>query len=193
MARKDRLIIGITGPAGSGKGVIVEYLLKKGFTHFSVRGYITEEIIKRGMTINRESMVIVGNDLRKKYGSSYIVDELYKRAEKLKKDAIIESIRTLGEAESLRNKGKFILLSIDADIKERYERIKKRASSTDNISFEDFKKQEEVEYSNPDVNKQNISACMKVSDYTIKNDSTKEELYLKIDELLLKIDKEKNN
>jgi dephospho-CoA kinase len=177
-------IIGITGPAGAGKGVIVDYLKDKGFNHFSVRAFITEEILARGMAVNRENMVLVGNELRQKYGTSYCVDELYKRAQKNKKNAIIESIRTEGEVESLRKKSNFMLLAIDADMKLRYERIKKRNSETDKVTFEEFKKQEDIEYANKDKNKQNIKVVMHMADYTLENNGSLEELYLKIDKII---------
>ena len=61
------IIIGITGTIGAGKGTIVEYLTdKKGFTHYSVRSFLIDEIKKRGFEVNRDSMVLVANDLRKK-------------------------------------------------------------------------------------------------------------------------------
>jgi len=72
------MIIGITGTLGSGKGTIVDYLVKqKGFIHFSVRQFILEEIRKRNLPQNRDSMVMVANDLRKKNSPSYITDQLY--------------------------------------------------------------------------------------------------------------------
>ena len=53
------IIIGITGTLGAGKGTIVDYLIKtKGFTHYSVRAFITKEIEKRKLPVNRDSMVI---------------------------------------------------------------------------------------------------------------------------------------
>ena len=74
------MIVGITGTLGAGKGTIVEYLLKKNFKHFSVREFLVGEISKRGLESNRGNMVLVGNDLRARFGSSYIVKELYARA-----------------------------------------------------------------------------------------------------------------
>ena len=67
------IVIGITGTLGAGKGTIVDYLVKnKGFNHFSVRSFIAQEIQNRGMTVNRDSLTEVANDLRSANSPSYI-------------------------------------------------------------------------------------------------------------------------
>ena len=72
------ITIGITGTLGAGKGTIVDYLIKnKGFVHYSVRSFITEEINRRGLPVNRDSMTMVGNDLRAQHSPSWIVEQLY--------------------------------------------------------------------------------------------------------------------
>ncbi|MDR1974927.1 MAG: AAA family ATPase [Bacteroidales bacterium] len=168
------MIIGITGTLGAGKGTVVEFLVnEKGFTHYSVRQFLIKEIEKRGLEINRDSMLKVANELRANNGASYITDELYKEAVAHQGDAVIESIRAVGEITSLRQKGEFILLAIDADPVLRYERILERGSETDNISFETFLENEKREMINTDPNKQNIAACMALADVTIRNDYTK--------------------
>jgi dCMP deaminase len=86
----------------------VKFLLEKGFKHYSVRDYLIEEIEKRGMEVDRNSMVFVANDLREKNSSSYIVEELYRRAEIVGGNVVIESIRTSGEIELLREKGEYV-------------------------------------------------------------------------------------
>ena len=56
-------IIGITGTIGAGKGTIVDYLVKeKGYVHYSVREFLAEEVIKRGLEVNRDTLTEVGND-----------------------------------------------------------------------------------------------------------------------------------
>jgi len=107
------IIIGITGTLGAGKGTIVEYLTKsRGFAHFSVRGFLLDEIRKRGLPENRDSMVVVANDLRKINSPSYITDQLFLQATNKGKDAVIESIRTPGEVESLKSKSQFYLFAV---------------------------------------------------------------------------------
>ena len=75
------IILGITGTLGAGKGTIVDYLVsEKGFEHFSVRSFLLEEIREQGLPENRDSMYRLANDLRAKFGPSYVVDRLYDRA-----------------------------------------------------------------------------------------------------------------
>jgi len=179
------LIIGITGTLGAGKGTIVDYLVsRKGFAHYSVRAYIAEEIVRRGMEVNRDSMVVVANDLRRQHSPSYITDELYFMAIKAGKDAVIESIRTPGEVISLRKKGNFVLFAVDAPPEVRYERIRQRNSETDHISFETFLMNEKREMESDDPFTQNIARCIKQADFTFTNDGTIEELNEQVESVL---------
>jgi dephospho-CoA kinase len=146
-----------------------------------VRDFLKKEIIERRMPINRDSMVIVANDLRRTYGASYITDCLYKQAVLQGGNAIIESIRAVGEIESLREKGAFILWAVDALPEVRYRRIVERASETDHISYETFLENEKREMVSTDSNKQNIAACMTLADMTLRNDGAVEEFYKEID------------
>ncbi|HVW71909.1 MAG TPA: AAA family ATPase, partial [Candidatus Paceibacterota bacterium] len=69
------MIIALTGTNGAGKGAVVDYLVKdKGFAHHSMSGFITDEIKRRGMPVNRDSMNIVGNDLRKTYHPAHVAE-----------------------------------------------------------------------------------------------------------------------
>jgi dephospho-CoA kinase len=176
------IIIGITGTLGAGKGTIVDYLMnKKGFSHYSVRAFVTEEIKKRNLTVNRDNMVMVANELRAKHSPSYIVEQLYEQAIKSEKNCIIESIRTPGEVVALKSKGNFFLFAVDAPAKVRYDRILQRKSETDNISFDIFIENEKREMNSTDPNKQNISKCIEMADYFFENDETIERLEKKVD------------
>ncbi|HOI86480.1 MAG TPA: AAA family ATPase [Lentimicrobium sp.] len=167
------LIIGITGTLGAGKGTIVEYLVReREFVSFSVRGFISREIEKRGMPVNRDSMVIVANDLRARHSSSYIVDCLFEEARLTGKNCVIESIRTPGEIESLRVKGSFYLFAVDADPFTRYTRISERKSETDRIDYETFIANEEREMTSEDPNHQNLRKCIEMADYVFTNDQS---------------------
>lgn len=139
------------------------------------------------MPVNRDSMVIVANELRAHYDASYIVEQLYEQAKISGKDTIIESIRALGEVEALKGKGAFYLFAIDADPKMRYERAVLRGSETDKISYEEFISNEEREMQNEDPSKQNIAKCIQLADFVFNNNGTIESLHKEIEETLTKL------
>ena len=181
-------MIGVTGTLGSGKGTIVDFLVEeKGFVHFSVRAFVSEEIVRRGLEVNRDSMVLVANDLRKHHSPSYITDQLYERAVAAGKDSIIESIRTPGEVHSLRKKGGFFLFAVDADPEIRYQRITMRRSETDHVSFETFLENERREMDSLDPNAQNIGKCIELADYHLQNNGTIEQLNKQVEKILKEI------
>lgn len=182
------IVIGITGTLGAGKSTIAEYLAQKwGFAHYSFRDFTVEEVKKRRLTINRNTMVQVANELRSKFGPGYIAEELYKRAEFSGKNSVLESIRTVGEVESLRRRKNFYLFAVDAEPRMRYQRICERKSATDAVSYEKFLEDEERESKSDDPSKQNLAKCMELADYNFNNNGTHEELYSQIDKVLNKI------
>jgi len=139
------------------------------------------------MLVNRDSMTTVANELRANNSPSYITDQLYKQAVENAKDCIIESIRTPGEVYSLKAKSDFYLFAVDANPKVRFERIKIRKSSTDNIDFKTFMANEDREMNTADPNKQNLSKCIKMADYKFNNDGDLESLNKEVEIVLNKI------
>ena len=183
------IIIGITGTLGAGKGTLVDYLAEhKGFAHFSVRDFLVVELEKRRLDVNRDTMTSLANELRANNSPSYITDQLYEQALASGKNSIIESIRTPGEITSLRKKGDFYLFAVDANPKVRYERISMRKSATDNIDFETFLANEQREMTAADPNKQNLSECIKQSDFVFDNNGDLDKLYGQLISVLDRLD-----
>jgi dephospho-CoA kinase len=180
-------IIGITGTIGSGKGTVVEYLVSKyGFKHYSARKFLSEEVARRGLPDNRDSMHEVGNSLRAEFGPSFTVEKLYDQAVlNGGPGAVIESLRNVGEIMALKSKPELVqIMAVDADPKIRYERILKRKSSTDNVSFEKFIEDEQKEMKDMDPNGMNIAECMRLSDAHIENNGSLEDLHEQIDKIV---------
>jgi dephospho-CoA kinase len=178
------MILGITGSFGAGKGAVVDYLVQeKGFVHFAARTFLIEEIQKRELPVNRDTMASIANELRAEHGPTYVMEELLKEAEASGKDAVIESLRAKAEVAYIQQEGG-IVLGVDATPEIRFARVIKRASETDHVTYEKWVEQEKKEMNPSDPNKQDIFGALKLSDVIIENDGTIEELYQKIDEFL---------
>ncbi len=178
------MILGLTGSFGAGKGWVANYLVtEKGFAHFSARTFIIAEITRLGLPINRDSMIVVANDLRKNHGPTYIFEQLVGMAKEHGGDCVVESIRAVAEAQYLKGQGG-VVLGIDATPEIRYDRIRKRGNETDNVTFAEWRDQE-IRESNPDdPTKQDIFGALRESDHIISNDGDEEALRQAIDKFL---------
>lgn len=179
------MIIGITGTLGAGKGTIVEYLESKGYTHYSVRDFLTRELESRGIAKNRSTMLALANELRETYGPSFIAEQLLAQAKEDGDNAVIESVRSVGEAQFLKENGAK-LWAVDADPKTRYERVYRRASVTDQVSFEEFRQQEAAEFANTDQTKPNLRAVMALANDVFTNNGTPIDLFKQVEHALMR-------
>jgi dCMP deaminase len=166
------MIIGLTGKNSAGKGNLVRVFEEEGFAHFSVREFLKEEIDRRGEVPGdnlRDRLIFMGNLLREENGPSYIAEELYMRAEKDGRNAVIESLRCPGEIGALRDLDRedFYLVGVDAPVEERYKRAVEKGFEEE---FEEFVCQEEKELHSNNPNRQNLSLCLYMADYLFFSD-----------------------
>lgn len=178
------MIIGITGTNGAGKGTVVDYLVQKGFHHYSVREELIEEIKRRGLPVDRPNMRLVANDLRLNNEPEYFDKLFFADAErKGYEDFLIESVRVVQSAQWLKEHGA-VLWTVDADRKVRYERTVLRGSETDKVDFDTWVMQEEREWNNTAAHDMNVPAVIAMADVTLTNNGTLEELHAQIDKAL---------
>ncbi|KKU81474.1 MAG: hypothetical protein UY07_C0017G0012 [Parcubacteria group bacterium GW2011_GWA1_47_8] len=176
------IILGITGYPSSGKDTVANYLVEKGFTHISTGDLIREEMMKKGIPLDRAHMQEFANEMRKVHGPGYLALEAIKR---VFGNTIVSGLRNIFEVKVLREKfgDQYIMIALTAPIETRYEWATARKREGDVIPFELFKVEEEAEHhGRPDT--QQVDDVIAMADYTIENTGVKEELLQKIDELV---------
>lgn len=177
------LIIGLAGHPSSGKDTAGRYLEKKGFFHISCGDLLRAEMTKLGMPIDRPSVRKFVTEKRKQLGAHYPVDIA---AQFFKDKTVITGFRNRAEVNYLKERytTNFILIGIEAPLKVRYERALGRNREGDNISFEDFQKHEEAER-NAHPESHELDNVLAEADISIENDGSQEDLYTKIENILL--------
>jgi dephospho-CoA kinase len=180
--RIKNMIIGLSGTNSSGKDTVAEYLADLGFTIVSLSDILREEMQKRQIKIERESLIETANVLEKEWGKGALAKkavEEYGQKQKL----VISSIRKPAEVDYLKRLEGFRLVFVDAPIEMRFMRVVKRGrEGEDKLSFEEFKRQEEIEMSGK--SSQRLDYCKEKADIILTNDGTLEELIEKVDAII---------
>ncbi|MCE9585839.1 AAA family ATPase [Candidatus Uhrbacteria bacterium] len=152
-----KLIIGLVGQAGCGKGTAADLLRDKygaGYIRFSgILGTVLETL---GIEKSRENFVKLSNSLRKEYGEDALSYAVEKIALSSPEDiVVIDGIRRPEDIVALEPLPHFKLLSIEVPAELRYERMKKRGEKATeaNMTWEQFQKEEKfpTEITIPDV------------------------------------------
>ena len=175
------MLIGIVGTLGSGKGTVVEYLKRKGYTHYSASAYLRTVLEARGIVVNRDAYSKLAGELRF-LDPAGLVRAVYEQViADGKKNVIIEALHDDGEANFIKEMGG-VLLGVDAEMMVRYDRIIIRGTEKDDVSFEDFTRQ--IEREETGGGHHNIRSVLGAVDYMIENNGTLAELHTKVDAFL---------
>ena len=177
------MIIAITGTNCSGKETVANYLVKKGYEHFSLSDIIREELTKKGVNHSRKNLFNMGNELRRKFGNNILALRALKRIKN--PNTVISSIRHPSEIAELKKQKNIFLIAIDAPIELRFARSLKRAKPGEEKTFEAFKNQE-LDESTERKGFQQLRKCIRMADVLIINDKTIDNLYKKVDEIINK-------
>ena len=172
--------IGIIGPIPSGKDTVAEYISEKLKIPFYVISDILKEIAaSRNIPLTRDNLIALGNELAREKGEEYLSKNIL---EKIKYVGIIVGMRQLGQIQYLKKNSNLVLISVDASPEIRFDRTKKRKKLGEAKNLEDFMRKEMKENSGDNI--QRLFECMKLLDYDIENNSTRNHLYKQIDRML---------
>ena len=178
------MIIGIVGPIASGKSILSDMLVRRGFVKVSFSEEVRAEATKRGIQIERKHLQDLGNLLREQEGDDYWAKRVIARMEK-GKNTVVEGIRHPAEVQALRALQEFVLIGVTAPVAQRYQWIMMRGKDSDPASLEGVKAIDARDQgSGEGSHGQQSAAAFQLADYTLLNDTTREKLEQKVKRLL---------
>lgn len=178
------MIIGVVGSIASGKDTMADYLKTKGFKTVSLSDEIRELMRAEGIETTVPNMTEYGNNLRVAKGHGFLAKKAIERIKN--EDAIITSIRQVGEIETLKENPDFALVKLDAPIEMRLDRLLKRKREGDVESLNELKAIE-AKQADGKNGAMNMNRCFEMADAEIINDGTVEELYQEVDKMIEKL------
>lgn len=178
------MIVGITGPIASGKSVLAEMLVERGFIRLTLSEEVREEAKVRGIPIERTALQNLGNDLRVKHGNGYWACRVLAKTVP-NKNYVIEGIRNPGEIKELRKERNFILIGVTAPEDLRLCWILKRTKDSDPKTLEGIRAIDRRDRGIGEATHgQQSEACFAMADTYIINNTTLDDLRLKAAELV---------
>jgi dephospho-CoA kinase len=182
--KKVMKVIGVVGLNGSGKDEVVKYLNRQyGVNLISVGDLVREIAGREGVEPTRENLDEITRKYFTRYGRGYFLKLVVEKIRQNRWEFTgISGIRSPEDVKVLEEafKNMFILISVNiTDAQVRYARMKKRGSQRDNMTYEDFQKQDQV---SEDLFR--VHEVMMLAQISVANDGPLEDLHRKIDDLV---------
>jgi len=172
-------VLAICGLPGSGKSTAIDAIRNLGSV-IIMGDIIRNEAKKRKLEPTSENLGKIAKELRLKYGPNIIAEKCVDLINKQNNNIIfIDGLRSMAEVKVFRKHWKFPIIAIVLEERRRFKRLFERARSDDPKSIDDLKDRDkrEIEFG--------LEEVLNNADYTIKNDSTKEDLKERIRKLVL--------
>ncbi|MBI3313764.1 MAG: dephospho-CoA kinase [Candidatus Omnitrophica bacterium] len=182
------MIIGLTGKNGSGKGEVAKYLQERGFHYYSLSDVLREEAQRENKSVTRDVLVDLGNKLRQEHGPSVLAEKIFARLDP-EKNYVIDSLRHPSEIQVFRRRRDFILTTVRAPERLRFERLRQRGRENDPRTFEDFQGLESREAKSATESDQQLDQAISMADVVLDNTGPLKMLHDKVKEVLLEFSK----
>ncbi|MBI3307730.1 MAG: dephospho-CoA kinase [Candidatus Omnitrophica bacterium] len=185
------MIIGLTGKNGSGKGEVAKYLQERGFHYYSLSDVLREEAQKENKPVTRDILVELGNQLRGAHGPAVLAEKIFARLDP-EKNYVIDSLRHPSEIQVFRRRRDFILTTVRAPEKLRFERLRQRGRESDPKDFEQFQNLEGREAKSVTNSDQQLDQAISMADVVVDNTGPLKALHEKVKEVLLEFSKKES-
>lgn len=181
----NKIIIGIVGEICSGKGTAADYLRKKyDGVVFKFSTVMRDVLDRLYLPQTRENLQALSLTLRQTFGQDLFAKTMARDAAASTSEVtIIDGIRRPSDISELTKLDHFHLITITADEKTRFERIRERKENPNDAekTWEQFRKEAAAD------TEATIRTIAPFAEYMIENNSDRETLYQKIDAIITKI------
>lgn len=174
--------IALVGMPGAGKTLCAKHLEERGFFQFRFGGIITDEVTRRGLSINPENERTVREEFRRNEGMDAIAKRALphlKAGMKSHVTIIMDGLYSFSEYKTLRPEfgDDMVVVAITCPRRVRYQRLaerKDRPLTAEEALQRDYQEIERLEKGGP----------IAIADYTLINDGEPDDLLQKLDSLL---------
>ena len=178
-------VIGVVGLNGSGKDEVVRYLnLRYGVPLISVGDIVREIAEHERVEPTRDNLDEITKRCFAEHGKGYFLKLVVEKIRQSHWEYVgISGIRSPEDVSILKEAfgTDFILIHVYvSDARLRYDRMRKRGSERDEITFTDLLRQDQVT-----EKLFHIQEAIGMADFSISNDGTLEDLHRNIDNLVL--------
>ncbi|MDO8669411.1 MAG: hypothetical protein Q7K65_03910 [Candidatus Buchananbacteria bacterium] len=181
----DKIVLGLVGEIASGKSAVAEFLEKEFNSETASFSQPLRDILDiLNLPQSRENMVWLGVDLRERFGQDILAKAVLNMVKKSQAAMIcLPNIRLEGDINLLGTLPYFYLIKIKADAQIRYQRLRKRGENTDDATktWEEFLNDANL------PTEVTIREVGKQAQFTVKNDTSEDDLIKQIKEVILQI------
>ncbi len=179
-----KLILGLVGQMGSGKGTVAKYLIENySATTHKFSDALRDILDRLGVEKSRENISLISGALRQTFGEEILTQSLCVELEKDQAEIVVlDGVRRAAEVEVLRQIPGFVLVWVETDLEKRYQRLVARGENTGDSqkTFEQFQKEHELE------TEKTILPLKELADFQINNDGELEDVYQQVEEVINK-------
>lgn len=179
---KERIVLGMAGMPGAGKGTVREIVEKMGYPVVVMGDEIREEAKRRNLKPTPENLGMIMLKLREEEGPAAIARRCIPKMEKTKEKVVVEGIRSLHEVDEFKKHfPNFTLIAIHASPETRFQRLFQRKRSDDPKRWKTFRERDLRELS------VGVGAAIATADQIIVNEGSKAQLKRKTRKVLKEV------
>lgn len=179
--RMEKIIIGLAGEMGSGKGTVAHYLCDRyRFSSFRYSDALRDILDRLYLEKNRENISKTSKMLRETFGQDILSRVIAEDSKKGISDIVIDGIRREEDIIYLKGAKNFFLLYIEVSERDRYERLVARSENPGDATktFEAFQREQSLDSDN------RVQSLRERANYIVKNNGTLLDLYQKIGDIV---------